>query len=114
MDEIIRDNGPTAQTKTMTIKALGEFFCESVGCGGEEAQEKTLIMGKVMHLNSGDTGYISWKLLELLTGLEGSRNSASPSIAATTRSETRQTTPLSHAAPSSPAEVINLELEAGH
>lgn len=113
IDEILRDNRPTAQTKTLSIKAPGELFCELVRCGGEGAREKTLIMGNVMHLNSGDTGYLPGKLLQLLRGLELSAMSASPSIAATTISGTRETPPVSQAAPHPPQKLLKLSAKQG-
>lgn len=40
MDGILMDDDASPQTKTMTIKTLGELFCELVECGGARQSEK--------------------------------------------------------------------------
>lgn len=70
-----------------------------------------MIMGKIMNLNSGDTGYLSAKLLELLKGCvsDGSAAIASQSLAGTPNSVTPKTRSESQATHSVPPQLIDIE-----
>ena len=82
MREINKDPSPTAQTKSMANKALGDLYKKLMKRSDKtDDAAKSLIMDQVLELGTGHATYLSEKLLDLLQ--QCSSESTGPPLEAT-------------------------------